>query len=164
MGKQLRVRQRPETGRIIRHGIGGTGNMVITKTVAVVALVKAGETEEVGGGVTGRDGAFRGTTDSGGVVVEDREGTFTGVNWLGQDILVGNDASKFEVTVGEVTTGIVIGNKAGLYMSGKGGAPQERRGAVNKPHAAHARFGGIDGTNARGKVRNNFRQAGGAKV
>jgi hypothetical protein len=103
-------------------------------------------------------------TDSGGVVVEDREGTFTGVNRLGQDILVGNDASKFEVTVGEVTTGIVIGNKAGLYMSRKGGAPQERRGAVNKPHAAHARFGGIDGTNARGKVGNNFRQAGGAKV
>jgi hypothetical protein len=81
-------------GRIIRHGIGGTGNMIITKTVAVVALVKTGQTEEVGGRVTGRDGAFRGATDGGGIVIEDCEGAFMGVNRLGQNILVGDDASK----------------------------------------------------------------------
>jgi hypothetical protein len=54
--------------------------MVITKTVPVVALVKAGQIKEVGGRVTGRDGAF--------------QGAFTGVNQLGQNILVGDDASK----------------------------------------------------------------------
>jgi hypothetical protein len=166
MGKQLRVvRKQPETGRIIRRGIGGTGNMVVTTTVAVVAVVKAGQTEEGGGGVTGRDRAFQGATDGGGIVIEDREGAFKGVNRLGENILVGDDASKFEVTVGEVTTGIVIGNKAGLDMRRKGGAPKERRGAVNEPHVTHARFGGIDGTDARGnKVANNFSQPGGAKV
>jgi hypothetical protein len=56
--------------------------MVITKTVAVVALVKACQAEEVGGRVARRDGAFGGTTDGGGVVVEDGEGAFTGVNGL----------------------------------------------------------------------------------
>jgi hypothetical protein len=88
--------------------------MVVMKTVAVVALVKTCETEEVGGGVAGRDGTFGGATDGGGVVVEDHESAFMGVNRLGQNVLVGDDASKFEVTVGEVTPRIVIGNQAGL--------------------------------------------------
>jgi hypothetical protein len=93
--------------------------------------------------------------------------TFTGINRLGENILVvGDNASKFEATIGEVTTGIAtIGNKAGLDMRGEWGPPQERRGAVDKPHSNHARFGGINGTNgARGKVGNNFSQPGGAKV
>jgi hypothetical protein len=97
MGKQLRVRKRPETGRIIGHCIGGTGNMVVMKTVTVVALVKTCETEEVGGGVAGRDGTFRGVTDGGGVVPEDRESTFIGVNQLGQNILVSDDARSLLV-------------------------------------------------------------------
>jgi L-rhamnose isomerase len=43
---------------------------------------------------------------------------------LGKDILVGDDAGKFEVTIGEVTTGIAsIGNKAGLDMRGEWGTP-----------------------------------------
>jgi hypothetical protein len=164
MSKQLRVRKRPKTGRIIGHCIGGTGNVVVTKTVAVVALVKTSETEEVGDGVTGRDGTFGGTTDGRGVVVEDRESAFTGVNRLGKNVLVGDDASKFEVTVGEVTARVVIGNQAGLDVRGEGGAPQERRGAINKPHATHTRFGSINGTDARGKVGNNFSKPGGTKV
>jgi hypothetical protein len=164
MGKQLRVRKRPETGRIIGHGIGGTGNMVVTKTVAMVALVKTGETEEVGGGVARGDGTFRDATDGGGVVVENRKSAFTGVNRLGQNVLVSDDASKFEVAVGEVTPRIVIGNQAGLDVRREGGAPQERRGAINEPHATHTGFGGIDGPDARGKVGDNFSEPGGAKV
>jgi hypothetical protein len=77
---------------------------------------------------------------------------------------VGDEASKFEVAIGEITAGILIGNKSGLDVRGERGPPQEWRGAVDKPHAAHARFGSIDSTNARGKVGNNFRQPGGAKV
>ena len=123
MSKQLRVRKGPETGRIIRHGIGSASNMVVAKAVTMVALVKAGQSKEVGGGGTGGDGAFGGATNGGGVVVEDREGAFAGINRLSQNILVGDDASKFEITIGEVTTGIVIGNKAGLDMRREWGAP-----------------------------------------
>ena len=123
MGKQLGVRKGPETRRIIRHGIGSAGNMVVAKAVAMVALVKAGQSKEVGCRVTGGDGALGGTANGGGVVVQDREGTFAGVNRLGQNILVGDDASKFEITIGEVTTGILIGNKAGLDMRRERGAP-----------------------------------------
>jgi hypothetical protein len=84
---------------------------------------------------------------------------------LGEDVLVGDDASKFKVTIGEITAGIVIGNQTGLLdVRGERGSPQEGRGAVDKPHSTHAWFGGIDSTNARGNVGNNFRQPGGAKV
>jgi hypothetical protein len=38
-------------------------------------------------------------------LLEDREGTFTGIHRLGkEDILVGDNAGKFEVTLGEITT------------------------------------------------------------
>ena len=123
MGKQLRVRKGPETGRIICHGIGSASNMVVAKAVTMVALVKAGQSKEVGGRGTGGDGAFGGATNGGGVVVEDREGAFAGINRLSQNILVGHDASKFEITIGEVTTGIVIGNKSGLDMRRERGVP-----------------------------------------
>jgi hypothetical protein len=76
---------------------------------------------------------------------------------LGEDVLVGDDASKFKVAIGEITAGIVIGNKTGLDVRGEWGPPQEGRGAVDKPHSTHARFGGINSTNARGNVGNNFR-------
>jgi hypothetical protein len=42
---------------------------------------------------------------------------------LGEDILVGDDAGEFEVTIGQITTGIAIGNKAGLDMRGEQGPP-----------------------------------------
>jgi hypothetical protein len=48
-----------------------------------------------------------------------------GINRLGENILLaGDNASKFEVTIGEVTTLIAIGNKAGLDMvRGERGPP-----------------------------------------
>ena len=54
MGKQLSVSKMPKTRGIIGHGIGGTSNVVITKAVTVVTLVKAGKAKEVGGGSHGR--------------------------------------------------------------------------------------------------------------
>jgi hypothetical protein len=42
---------------------------------------------------------------------------------LGKNTLVGDDAGKFEVTIGEITTGIAIGNKGGLDMRGERGPP-----------------------------------------
>ena len=151
-------------GRIIRHGIGRAGNMVIAKAVAVVPLVKAGQTKKVGSGVTGGDGTAGGTTNGRGVVIEDREGAFASINRLGQNILVGDNAGEFEITIGEGTTGIVIRNKVGLDMRRERGPPKESGGAINKPHATHAGFGRIDGTDARWEVGNNFGQPGGMKV
>jgi hypothetical protein len=66
----------------------------------MMALVKTAQAEEVGGRVMGGDGTFRGSAHGGAVVVEEREGTFTGINRLGKYILVGNNASKFEVAIG----------------------------------------------------------------
>jgi hypothetical protein len=100
MSKQLGVSKVPETRCIIGHGIGRSGNMVVTKAVAMMALVKTAQAEEVGGRVTGGDGAFGGSAHGGGVVVEEREGTFTGINRLREDALVGDVASKFKVAIG----------------------------------------------------------------
>jgi hypothetical protein len=101
MSKQLGISKVPETRRIIGHGIGRSSNMVVAKVVAMVELVKTAQAEEVGGTVTGGDGTFGGSAHGRGVVVEEREGTFTGINRLGEYILVGDDASKkFEVAIG----------------------------------------------------------------
>jgi hypothetical protein len=105
VSKQVGVSKVPETRRcIIGHGIGRAGNMVIArKAVAMMALVKtAHQAEEVGGRITGGDGAFGGSAGGRGVVVEEREGAFTGINRLGEDVLVllGDDASKFKVAIG----------------------------------------------------------------
>jgi hypothetical protein len=101
MSKQLGVSSKvPETRCIIGHGIGRSGNMVIAKAVAMMALVKTAQAEEVGGRITGGDGAFGGSAHGGGVVIEEREGTFTGINRLGEYVLVGNDTSKFKVAIG----------------------------------------------------------------
>jgi hypothetical protein len=123
MGKQLSVRKGPESGRIVGHGIGSTGNVVIAKAVTVVALVKAGQTKEVGSGGTGGNGAFGGTADSRGVVIEDGEGAFTGIHRLGENVLVGDNSGKFKITIGEVTTRIVIRNQAGLDVRRERGTP-----------------------------------------
>jgi hypothetical protein len=40
MSKQLGISKVPETRRIIGHGIGRSGNMVVAKAVAMMALVK----------------------------------------------------------------------------------------------------------------------------
>ena len=101
MSKQLGVSSKvPETRCIIGHGIGRSGNMVVAKAVAMMALVKTAQTEEVGGRITGGDEAFGGAADGRGVVVEEREGAFTGINRLGEYVLVGDDASKFKVAIG----------------------------------------------------------------
>ena len=97
--------------------------MVVTKAVAMMALVKTAQAEEVGGRVTGGDGTFGGSAHGGGVVVEEREGALTGIDRLGEDVLVGDDASQFKVTVGEITLGIVIGNKTCLDVGGERGPP-----------------------------------------
>jgi hypothetical protein len=59
---------------------------------------------------------------------------------------------------------IGIGNQAGLDVRREGGSPQERRHAINEPHATHTGLGGINGTDARGKVGDNFSEPGGMKV
>jgi hypothetical protein len=76
--------------------------MVITKAaVTMMALVKTAQAEEVGGRVTGGDGTFGGSAHGRGIVIEEGEGTFTGINRVGEYILlVGDDASKFEVAIG----------------------------------------------------------------
>jgi hypothetical protein len=83
MSKQLSVSEVPKTRCVIGHCIGRAGNMVIAKAVAMVTLVKAAQTKEVGGRVAGRDGAFGGAADGRGIVVEEGESAFTGVDGLG---------------------------------------------------------------------------------
>ena len=83
MSKQLGVSKVPKTRGIIGHCIGRSGNMVVSKAVAMVTLVKAAQTKEVGGRITGGDGAFGGAADGGGIVIEEGESAFTGVDGLG---------------------------------------------------------------------------------
>ena len=49
----------------------------------MVTLVKAAQAKEVGGRITGGDGAFGGAADGGGIVIEEGESAFTGVDGLG---------------------------------------------------------------------------------
>jgi hypothetical protein len=77
---------------------------------------------------------------------------------------VGNNTSELEITDGEIASRVVTGNKALLDVKRKGGTPKKVCGTVNKLDATHARFGGINGANARRVIRYNFRKLGGAKV
>jgi hypothetical protein len=65
VGKQLIVSEVPEAGGIISHGVRGTGNVVITKAVTMMALVEAGKAKKVGSRIAGSDGAFGGAADGG---------------------------------------------------------------------------------------------------
>ena len=83
VSKQLCVSKVPKTRCIIGHRIGRAGNMVIAKAVAMVTLVEAAQAKKVGGRITGGDGAFGGAADGWGIVVEEGESAFTGVDGLG---------------------------------------------------------------------------------
>jgi hypothetical protein len=66
-------------------------------------LVKTGQAEEVGSRVTGGDGAFGGPANGGGVVslrIVLKVCSRASTDWLGKNILVGDDASKFKVSIG----------------------------------------------------------------
>jgi hypothetical protein len=130
--------------------------VVITQAIAVVSLVEAGETKEVGGSIAGGNGAFGSTADSGSIIIEEGEGASTGVNGLDKDILVSNHPGKFEITDGEIAKGIFRGDKASLDRNWKRGAPKERGCTIDKPDATHARLGSINSTNTGGYIRNNL--------
>jgi len=134
------------------------------EAVTVVTLMKAAQTEEVGGRGLGSNGSLGGTVDSGRIVIENGEGVGTGVNGLGKDVLMCDHPGEVKITDGEITGAIAISNEALLNGERKRGAPQQGRSTINKPDTSHARLGSINSANSRGKIRDNFGQLSGAQV
>jgi hypothetical protein len=129
-----------------------------------MALMETGKSEKVRGRIAGGNGPLGGTADCRGVVVENSEGTGTGIKGLGKDVLVGHHTSQLEIADGEIARRVVIRNESLLDVKRKGGTPKEGRSTINEPDATHARFGGINGANAGGVIWNNFRELGRTKV
>jgi hypothetical protein len=58
MGEQLGVRQKPEAGAIIIHGIGFPRDVIKQRHISVMALVERLKTNEMHRWTTGGGGAF----------------------------------------------------------------------------------------------------------
>jgi hypothetical protein len=57
-------------GGVVGHGVSSTSNVVVAHVIAMVALMKTREAEEIGGRVAGSDGAFGDAADGGGDIIE----------------------------------------------------------------------------------------------
>jgi hypothetical protein len=95
----------PQEARgVVGHGVCSTGNVVVTHVISVVALMKTGKAKKISCRIAGSDGAFGDTADGRRVIVEKGEGAFAGINGLGENVLVGNDARKLKVADREVAS------------------------------------------------------------
>jgi hypothetical protein len=97
----------PQAGAVVSHHIDRTGHVVMLGDIAVEALVQGLETQEVCSRTCPGVGAFALPGDCRDVVVHIVDGVLPDVSSMGQDIVLGNSACQFEVTVGNCTKGVV---------------------------------------------------------
>lgn len=124
----------------------------------MLALVEAGEATQVGCRVGVGDGAFAISRDGWGVVASSGEGAFAHVEVLANDVLVSEDASLFEVAIGDFAGEVLVGNHFPLNVQWKRGPPDNRWMFRSENDTAHAWFGRIAGPNNHGFIRKDLRQ------
>lgn len=164
MGQQVRIRQVPETGGVVRHDVGGARDVVGGAAVAEMALVEAGQSQEVSGRPAGGAGPFAQPRCGGGVVPKVAGCSVANVEVLGKHVGVSEATGKFQVTVGDSAMGVAERDEVLLHRRGKPRAPEDWRVAIDKPDTTHALTRGIVGTDGGGNFGCYLGQVRGALV
>ena len=155
----------PQAGAVISHDISWPRNVTRLGDIAVVTLVNAVESEQICCRPCGGGGVFVMPDHHGDVVTQGHNGSTTQVDCLGNDVLLGKEAGKFQVGVGDVSLRIVRGDQSGLNVGRERCPPQHGLdvgvGSRREPHTPHASTRGIMGANGHWVVRNNFGKLGG---
>ena len=120
------------------------------------ALVITGNLAEVGSRPDGGDCAFAGAGHSRGVVREVFDGGVADVVAVGHDVRLSNEGRLFQVTVGDVASGVVGAYQGGSHVRGKWVMPVVTSPGVVKVHPAHARTGCISGPQESGLLRHDL--------
>ena len=170
MSKQLGVSKVPGARTEVGHTVRGARDVVVSRNVAVKPLVMSLEAQEVRRGTSGGGGSFTEPVDVCLVVGTGPDGAFSNVGALGDDVVVRDVATEFEVTVIDGTAGVVKGDDVLLDEFGEGMAPQKRLdvvvagGAVDgeEENASHSGAGGVAGADDGGYARwDEFRDSSG---
>lgn len=168
VGEERRVSQVLETGSVVCHPIGISGDEAGHMAVAVLALVRACIVAEVGRRPVAGDGA---TADPGhrwGVIRQVGQGGIPHRMSGCHEGHLGQQASVLQVAIGDGSSGVVFGHQVVLDLLGEGVPPKERLACVVEVHAAHSGLGSVRRTeqgrllrNYLGKVSGSLAEAGG---
>ena len=101
MGKQSSVSEMPQAGAVVSHGVCRARHIVVERQVAVTALVEGLGLKQVGGGAGGGGGSLAVPEDVGSVVGASPDGHLTNVKGGGNDIVMGDVPTQFEIAVGD---------------------------------------------------------------
>ena len=160
MGKQGIVGEMPETGAVVRHAVGDTGNVCDAGQVSELSLVQGLEPEKVCGGPCGGCTAFRLPCGRGGVVRESVNRPLPCVDRLRDNVVVRNCASQFEVRVRYCARRIRKGDKARLCLGCERRTPEDglvaSRGQGKECDATHAGNSRVGRTHDVWCCRNDF--------
>ena len=103
--------------------------------------------------------------DVGDIVAKGSQGAATEGHHLGQYIVMGDLASKFQMGVVDSSIGVSKGNQLGLNLWGETGTPNSgwniRVSGGWKPSPTHARVGSIMRPRSNGVIGSDFCQFGG---
>jgi hypothetical protein len=88
-----------------------------------MALMEAQKTKKVRRWTGGSAGVFAVPDDRRDVVAKACGGTLTAVDFLDQDVLVGNGSRDFKVGIGDGALGIARGDQSRLHVDRKGSPP-----------------------------------------
>ncbi len=162
MGEEGSVREVLQARGIIRHDVEVSWEVVGEVTVAVLALVAAGEVAEEGGCAVAGDRALVDTGDGRGVVRQVDERGVPGVMGGTHEVDLGQETGLFEVAVGDGAARVVEGNKAALHVGGEWGPPDVGVAVGVEVDAAHAWLGGVRGPEQARVLRDDLGQVGGS--
>ena len=132
------VRKMLKTRGVVTHDIIRTRNVEAGEAVAVEALMGSGQRAEVGWSLVAGDSTTAQTREGRRVVSARAQSGIANVVLLSHDGCLTEGSSVFEITVGDVPTGIVSGDETGLDVSRVGLTPEEgrtRRVEVDPTHA-----------------------------
>jgi len=148
MSKQWIVRQVPQSGAIVGHGIDRAGQVAVDDQMTMETLMQGTEAQKMGRRTRGSGGTFALPPHGSGVVVELANGVLPNVSGVGEDIQVGHGAGQLKVAVGCGASRIVVRDKSVGHIRVEALAPQQ--GVVwctttgrDKLDAAHASAGGV---------------------
>jgi hypothetical protein len=133
--------------------------------IAIVALMKCLEAEQVSWGAGGGGGSLGLPGEGRGIVGERVDGTLTTVGVVDQDVVLGNSARQLQIGVGDSAGGVGRADEGSLDGERERGAPEEGNhepgGSGNEDDTAHAGRGSVGGAKGPGVSVNNLAKAGG---
>jgi hypothetical protein len=132
------VREGEKARCIVCHTIGRAVDVVINREVAVVALVHAIHSEEVGSGCIRGNGPFDTAHEGGIVVVQQGDGCMLKGDVLCEDVLVSDDPGQFQVGVSDAAGQVIGGDEGAADVGRKIVSPDKVTTIREEPDAAHA--------------------------